>query len=824
MTDDALAAHGYHATAYGVPMAEHATILDALRYRALDCPNEPYLTAVAADGGQETITFAQLAARSAIAALWVRGLGVRPADVVGLVPTNDVLSVVTLYGILRTGATALILSPTDPPLRIDEQARAQSAAVLIRSPHVRPGPPGISLVSMSEQPGSGDAGKWSDPDLSPLSDAVMLGTSGSTSASKIVVQSQHNIVTNAEAVRRHHGLRGGQRLLSFLPIYHANALNLALFGTLYAGAHAVLPHGFDPLRAGRVIEQTRPRIISVAPTILEALLQTWRDPDVPEELEHVVSAAAPLTADTARAVRERWRVPVLQGYGLTETTNFSTTVPCDLPAEVYREMVTDAAVPSIGVALYGNEVSVRTAAGEPVVPGAVGEICIRGHNVMDRYAGNPAATAEAFRGGWFHTGDLGYSVGRSGREFFFVTGRIKNIAKVRGEMVSLDEVDRALRAVPGVRDAACVRRQDRLTGDSVVAAVCFVDAPVDVLAALRERIPAVAVPSRIVVLPMLPRSRTGKLLRPDLAAKLDQLITGAEPTAVVPGGSGPEPPVVGTFSAAGDPQLTRLRRALLEGGRVLPAAPEPVATPADPAAVGAELTRQLAVRGIAVVSLPAPLGVDAFIELGHRLGRPVPERDPAVQPYVARGVVLNLVMSGGPTDDVALQPFAGGPLSLHSEGSGRPVSRQFRFIVLMCRERSGPDSEFQTVLVPMAQVARALLPRQLDILRHTRYHGQPEAPTIARDVGGRVVFAFRDFVDSVLHWECTLGGATEAEVNDTLAALTRAMYAPAVPLGLTWSAGTVAVIDNTWFFHGRSAGRFLPGAGRHLARLRLLEH
>ena len=150
---------------------------------------------------------------------------------------------------------------------------------------------------------------------------------------------------------------------------------------------------------------------------------------------------------------------------------------------------------------------------------------MRGHNVMMRYVGNPEATAQAFRGGWFHSGDLGLSErdAETGREFFVITGRSKNIAKVGGESVSLEEVERALLALPEVKDAACITRPDRLLGEEIIAAVVFT-APIaqrDLLAALRTRLPTIAMPRQVRNLESIPRSATGKILRPQLALQLD---------------------------------------------------------------------------------------------------------------------------------------------------------------------------------------------------------------------------------------------------------------------------------------------------------------
>jgi acyl-CoA synthetase (AMP-forming)/AMP-acid ligase II len=494
------------------------------------------------DAKQQTasLTYAELDVASLrLARHLTAELGLGPGRVAALLPTNDLPSVIAIFAFLRSGCALLLLNPRDPAARLNEQAQAIGVHAICE-PH-RPELGGRGLLEQQTQQSLGEK-YWLLPDpwqlsasssapsevnglhraVDPYADALLFGTSGSTAASKLVVQSHYNAVVNAEGVGRHHGLRAGDRLLACLPIHHVNCLHLTVFGALAAGAHTFLAHGFDPFAYGRWVEGFRPRLASVVPSLLDALLTTWRKPNMPSDFQYFVSAAAPLGAATARGVLQQLGVRVLQGYGLTETVNFSTTLPRELPVEEYRRLMLEADIPSIGAPLFGNEVAVLLENGERARPGQVGEVCMRGHNVMMRYAGNAEATAEAFRGGWFHSQDLGFEVAGAGPapSCFVLTGRGKNIAKVRGETVSLDEMDRALRALPQVRDAACAALPHRLLGDEIVAAVVFQGEPIDVLPHLQSAFAAAVLPRRVVRLAEIPRTLTGKVLRPQLAALL----------------------------------------------------------------------------------------------------------------------------------------------------------------------------------------------------------------------------------------------------------------------------------------------------------------
>lgn len=502
---------------------------NARRYGA-----QPYLTCVGVDR-HTTLSYVELDERSRrLAGHLTSELRLNTGQVVALIPSSDVASVVMLFAVLRTGAAALLLSPADPVDRLRQQVAAVSAAVVLRSRSV----PSDCLVEAMCPPDSWTAREAPNVRISarrdPSAPALYFGTSGSTAASKMVTQSYYNAAVNAHAVCSHHELRHGERILGCLPLHHVNGVHFTLMATLAAGAHCVMMEQFDPFLFLEALRQFRPRIASVAPSVLEALLDAHGRVLLADSFEYFVSAAAPLTMRTARAVSDNFGARVLQGYGLTETTNFSTTIPTGLPDALYRRVILDADIPSIGVALYGNEVAVLREDGTPSLPGETGEICMRGHNVMLGYAGNPLATAEAFRGGWFHSQDLGFKVfdAASGNRFFVLTGRIKNVVKVGGEAVSLEEMERILRGLPEVRDAACFARPHRLLGEEIVAVIVGSSAvsTEQIRRHLRNTFAAAALPRRVVQVTAIPRTATGKLHRGELA---QQLASSGDPMSLL---------------------------------------------------------------------------------------------------------------------------------------------------------------------------------------------------------------------------------------------------------------------------------------------------
>lgn len=525
--DEFRRAHTYEGVPQAQTLTEHTSIVAWLRYRAANDGAREFLTAVNAAGDAETLTFAELDQRSGRLASWCREQGLGDGNVVALAPTNDTASVTAIFGLMRAGCAVLLLNPADPPGRVREQIDAIGAERIFDI-----GAAGIPALEAPSISSSGTMGDSLPGNVQPAShaEALYFGTSGSTAASKLVAQTHYNAAINAEALRRHHRLVPGDRILGCLPIHHVNGLHFTVFGALAAGAHVMLAHAFDPFAYPKLIEQFRPRIASVVPSILEALLATWRRRSLPSEFDYFVSAAAPLAARTAGDVLNKIGARVLQGYGLTETTNFSTTMPPDLSDREYVRLMVETEIPSIGVAMYGNEVAVLDESGTPVAPGTTGEICMRGHNVMKCYARNPAATAEAFRDGWFHSQDLGFAIAdpSNERNYIVITGRTKNIAKVRGETVSLDEMDRVLRSSPDIIDAACATVVHRMLGEEIVAAVVLAPGAgqADSIASIRRRLgdafAAAVVPNRIEMLDAIPRTPTGKLRRAELAQILTE--------------------------------------------------------------------------------------------------------------------------------------------------------------------------------------------------------------------------------------------------------------------------------------------------------------
>jgi long-chain acyl-CoA synthetase len=357
------------------------------------------------------------------------------------------------------------------------------------------------------------------PRPEPEDDALIVYTSGTTGPPKGVVLSQCNLLVDAEGIAGWHGLREPSRLGCVLPIHHVNGLVVTLVTPFVVGASVVLfrrfrTHDFWPVVAREGVE-----IVSVVPTLLAFLLED-KKPKAggTGRLRHLICGAGPLTVDLARRFEERFRLRIIHGYGLSETTCYSCFLPLDLSEKEHGHWMRDFGFPSIGVPIPPNEMAIHDDAGRPLGPRERGEIVIRGVNVMRGYHARPDANAQSFAFGWFRSGDEGFfEPDAQGRPFFFITGRLKELIIRGGVNLSPFEIDEVLSRIPGVSCGLAVGFENDWYGEEVGAYVKLepgvsLDQEA-ILAACRARLPFAKAPKVVVFGEEMPVTSTGKYQR-----------------------------------------------------------------------------------------------------------------------------------------------------------------------------------------------------------------------------------------------------------------------------------------------------------------------
>jgi long-chain acyl-CoA synthetase len=339
----------------------------------------------------------------------------------------------------------------------------------------------------------------------PVDTAVLIYTSGTTGRPKGAELTHFQLYMNCTIAGSLFGYHSDDVTLAVLPFFHVFGLSSVInVAVRYGGCLSIVPR-FTPAGVLDALEGDRCTVIGGVPTMLHALAQhdiTGRDLSA---LRVAVSGGASLPEDVMRTFEGKFGIEVLEGYGMSETaSSCSFNRPGDTRAL------------SIGKPMWGVTMRVADASDRPLPPGRenVGEILIRGHNVMKGYLGRPEATAEALRGGWLHSGDLGY-VDEDG--FYFIVDRAKDLVIRGGYNVYPREIEEVLYAHPDIAEAAVIGKPDERLGEEVVAVVALrpghdVSAE-DIIAYTREQLAAYKYPREIRFMTELPKGPSGKILK-----------------------------------------------------------------------------------------------------------------------------------------------------------------------------------------------------------------------------------------------------------------------------------------------------------------------
>ena len=488
-----------------------------------------FLVAYDEAGTRSVLSYREFVARvAARARTLAEEAGITRGDRVATLMHNHPEGPITCFAAWRLGATVVPVNMGEDDARIEfmlENSEAKAVVLLpeyaARARSLKAGGSCrfLDLAALRDEKGSPDRLEPL-PHPAPEDDALIVYTSGTTGPPKGVVLSQQNLLVDAEGIAAWHGLGENSRLGCVLPIHHVNGLVVTLVTPFVVGASVVLwrrfrTQDFWPVVAGEGVE-----IVSVVPTLLAFLLEdATRGQAVDRRrVRHLICGAGPLTVELARRFEEEYRLRIIHGYGLSETTCYSCFLPLDLSPEEHAHWMRDFGFPSIGVPIPPNEMAIHDDAGRALGPGERGEIVIRGVNVMRGYFARPDANAQSFAFGWFRSGDEGFfERDAKGRPFFFITGRLKELIIRGGVNLSPFEIDEVLCRIPGVARGLAVGFENDWYGEEVGAYVKLEPgAPLDaeaILEACRERLPFAKAPKVVVFGEEIPATSTGKYQR-----------------------------------------------------------------------------------------------------------------------------------------------------------------------------------------------------------------------------------------------------------------------------------------------------------------------
>jgi long-chain acyl-CoA synthetase len=465
------------------------------------------------------VTYSQLDEGVARAAGLLKSTGVEPGDRVGVMLPNVPYFAVAYYGVLRAGG---VVVPMNVLLKGREVAfyLQDSGAKALFAWHqfeeaARAGAEDAGAELILVEPGEfeqllADAEPMrEDVERDGSDTAVILYTSGTTGKPKGAELTHSNLVRNCEVTAGSLAeITEEDVLLGALPLFHSFGQTCGLNSAVRVGACMTMIPRFDPGKALEIIQRDKVTIFQGVPTMYHALLNH------PEKekydvscLRLCISGGSAMPGEVMKGFEEAFGCVILEGYGLSETS----------PVASFNHPDRERKPGSIGTPIEGVEMKVVDEDGNEVEQGEVGEIAVRGHNVMKGYWNRPDATDEVMRDGWFRTGDMA-KVDEDG--YFFIVDRKKEMIIRGGYNVYPREIEEVLYEHPAVSEAAVVGVPDEKMGEEVGAAVALKqgeDADADSIQSfVKERVANYKYPRKIWFVEELPKGPTGKILKREI--------------------------------------------------------------------------------------------------------------------------------------------------------------------------------------------------------------------------------------------------------------------------------------------------------------------
>ncbi|MFN8582564.1 MAG: AMP-binding protein [Gemmatimonadaceae bacterium] len=459
-----------------------------------------------ADGTIQSLTFGDLDVRARRMALALQARGVRAGDRVALQLANSLEFLDVFIACVKIGAVFVpinvmyrarevehIVADAEPALSITTEALLEnfltaSSAITIdalrREADQQPAQPGPGRVPLD-----GDA------------PAMLVYTSGTTGRSKGAVLSQNNCLANTANVVTCWCITDADRYLAVLPLFHVHGLGNGVLAWLASGCRMRLVEKFELQRAASLFAEFQPTLFFGVPTIYVRLLELPDDTarDIGRHMRLFVSGSAPLPAHIHEAFRSRFGHVILERYGMSETL-----------MNIGNPYAGERRPGTVGVPFPGLRARIVDADARQVPVGVVGELEVRGPNVMVGYWNNPSATAAAFRDGWFRTGDLAEC---SADGYYTLRGRSSDLIISGGFNIYPREIEEVLLEQAGIREAAVVGVADERRGEVPVAyVVADDDAAVQRLRdACVRAFASFKIPRAFIRVDALPRTALGKV-------------------------------------------------------------------------------------------------------------------------------------------------------------------------------------------------------------------------------------------------------------------------------------------------------------------------
>ena len=431
-----------------------------------------------------------------------------PGDTAGILLLNSERYVVTLLALWKAGKTAVplnyLLGPTDLAFILKDSGMSSLVASKFFDEalqKIRPlfGDRGTILMADDEDFIPAGAADGGDSDRDP---ALLLYTSGTTGRPKGVVLSHRNLVANVASCREAGAFGPQDSFLCLLPFFHTMGITGTILLPLLEGSKMVLVERFHPLKVLQLIQEQKITCFVAIPSMYRVLAGTEAECDI-SSLRFPISGGEPMPVAVAEAFAKRFGLDICEGYGQTET---APVVSLNTPTA--RKLGTvGRAIPDVEIAIWNDR-------NEVVGSGEMGEVMVRGENVMEGYFHLEEETAKTITDGWLHTGDLGTM---DSEGFVSITGRLKEMIISAGENIFPREIEEVLIHHPSVKEVAVIGVPDEVRGEVPKAFVIVEEGTSPDKKELRsfckEKLANYKIPKIVEIVEDLPRNATGKVLK-----------------------------------------------------------------------------------------------------------------------------------------------------------------------------------------------------------------------------------------------------------------------------------------------------------------------
>ncbi len=504
---------------------EIRNVRELLEERARRTPRKIFLFSEA-DGREYAYAEFNAAVNRTARLLASRGIG--KGKVVSLLLPNSAEYLIAYFACFKLGALA---GPVNSLLKPQEMAyviaHSEAEAMLVHTEfmpkiaEVRNILPALgSVIEFDDERQA--TREFSSEELPPQQiekddEAIIIYTSGTTGKPKGCLLTHGNLIANARQISGWLKFTERDRLLIVMPLFHVNAVMVTTLAPLYANGSTVVTPKFSVSRFWDIISRYEITSFGSVATMLGLLADAYPAGVPaklkPDQLRFALCGSAPVPAEVLRRFEETFHCLVIEGYGMSESTCRSSFNPPD-----ERRRPGSCGLP------IGNEMKIVDEEGAEVPVGQLGEIVLRGENILKGYFKNPEATREAFRGGWFHTGDVGY---KDADGFYYIVDRKSDMIIRGGENIYPREIDEVLYEHEAVAAAATIGVPDPLYGEEVAAFVVLKEgAPAvtesEIIAYCRERLADFKCPKTVRFVADIPKGPTGKLLKRELAQRFAQ--------------------------------------------------------------------------------------------------------------------------------------------------------------------------------------------------------------------------------------------------------------------------------------------------------------